>query len=96
MVISCALAFALLALLPTRRVPLRPLVPGALLIGIALTALNAALGRSLISLGARFQAYGVIGGVLVLSLWVWLVALVVYYGMAFSVTCSRRRPLDAG
>lgn len=94
--ISCALAFALLALLPTRRVPLKPLLPGALLIGTALTALNAALGRSLISLGSRFQAYGVIGGVLVLSLWVWLVALVVYYGMAFSVTCSRRRPLDAG
>ncbi|MFZ9216912.1 MAG: YihY/virulence factor BrkB family protein [Vulcanococcus sp.] len=96
LLISCALAYALLALLPTRRVPLRPLVPGALLIGTALTGLNAALGRSLISLGARFQAYGVIGGVLVLSLWVWLVALVVYYGMAFSVICSRRRSMDAG
>ena len=94
--ISCSLAFVLLAFMPTRRVPLRPLLPGALLIGTALTGLNLALGRSLISLGARFQAYGVIGGVLVLSLWVWLVALVVYYGMALSVVCSKRRELSAG
>lgn len=91
LLIACALSFALLALLPTRRVPSRPLLPGSLLIGIALTGLNAALGRSLLSLGNRFQAYGVIGGVLLLSLWVWLVALVVYYGMAVSVVISRRR-----
>lgn len=89
LLIGWALAFALLSLLPTQRVPRRPLLPGSLLIGLALTALNAALGRSLISLGARFQAYGVIGGVLVLSLWVWLVALILYYGMALSVVLSR-------
>ena len=89
LLIACSLSFALLALLPTRHVPRRPLLPGALLIGCSLTALNAALGRSLISLGARFQAYGVISGVLVLSLWVWLVALILYYGMAVSVVISR-------
>jgi membrane protein len=93
--ISCALAYALLAVLPTRRIPSKPLLPGALLIGIALTTLNAGLGRSLLSLGNRFQAYGVIGGVLLLSLWVWLVALVVYYGMALSVVVSRRRDGEA-
>nr|WP_250544548.1 YihY/virulence factor BrkB family protein [Synechococcus sp. LA31] len=93
--ISCALAYALLAVLPTRHVPAKPLLPGALLIGIALTSLNAGLGRSLLSLGNRFQAYGVIGGVLLLSLWVWLVALVVYYGMALSVVASRRRDGEA-
>jgi membrane protein len=91
LVIACSLAYALLAFLPTRRVPVRPLLPGAILIGLALTVFNAALGRSLLSLGNRFQAYGLIGGVLLLSLWVWLVALVVYYGMAVSVVISRRR-----
>jgi membrane protein len=32
----------------------------------------------------------VIGGVLLLSLWVWLVALVLYFGIALSVVISRR------
>lgn len=89
LLIACCLSFALLRLLPTSRVPRAPLLPGALLIGTALTGLNLAVGRSLISLGARFQAYGVIGAVLVLTLWVWLVALIVYYGMAVSVVLSR-------
>ena len=81
-------ALVLLRLLPSRRVPMAPLVPGALLIGLALTSLNLALGRSLIPLGARFQAYGVIGGVLLLTLWVWLLALILYYGMALSVVLA--------
>ena len=89
LLIACSLSWLLLVLLPTRPVPRRPLLPGAVLIGVSLTALNAALGRSLISLGARFQAYGVISGVLVLSLWVWLVALILYYGIALSVVISR-------
>jgi membrane protein len=95
LMIACALSYALLAFLPTRRVPRTPGFSGAILIGVALTGLNAALGRSLLSLGNRFQAYGVIGGVLLLSLWVWLVALVVYYGMAVSVVLSRRRDGEA-
>ena len=86
---SSGVALALLRLLPSRRVPLAPLVPGSLLIGLALTSLNLALGNSLIPLGARFQAYGVIGGVLLLTLWVWLVALIFYYGMALSVVLAR-------
>ena len=86
---SSAVALALLRLVPSRRVPLTPLMPGALLIGLALTCLNLALGSSLIPLGARFQAYGVIGGVLLLTLWVWLVALIFYYGLALSVVLAR-------
>ena len=82
-------ALALLRLLPSRRVPLAPLVPGALLIGLALSSLNLVLGSSLIPLGARFQAYGVIGGVVWLTLWVWLLALILYYGMALSGVLSR-------
>jgi membrane protein len=47
------------------------------------------VGRSVLSLGASFQAYGLIGGVLLLSLWVWLVALVLYFGIALSVVLTR-------
>ena len=90
LLLACSLAYGLLAVLPSRRVPRRPLIPGALLIGSTLTVLNLGLGRSLLSLSNRFQAYGVIGAVLLLSLWVWLVAVITYYGMAVSVILSRR------
>ena len=84
----------LLWALPSRRIPWRPLIPGALLISIALTLLNVLLGRVLFLLGLRFQAYGVIGGVLVLTLWVWLVGVVLYYGqclcLAFLSSSSRQ------
>ena len=86
---SSCVALALLRLLPSRRVPLASLVPAALLVGLALTSLNLVLGSSLIPLGARFQAYGVIGAVLLLTLWVWLLALILYYGIALSVVLAR-------
>jgi membrane protein len=58
--------------------------------------LNVSLSLSLVSLGNRFQAYGVIGGVLVLTLWVWLVGVIVYFGQCWSVelAASRMRPLS--
>ena len=84
------LALLLQRVLPSRRVPLRPLIPGSLLIGFSLASLNSVLGLSIISLGNRYQAYGVIGGVLVLTLWVWLVGLILYFGQCWSVELSLR------
>lgn len=84
-------ALALLWVLPSRRIRFRPLLPGAALIGFSLTLLNVLVGRSLLSLGIRYQAYGVVGGVLVLSLWVWAAALVFYYGQCLSVVLARSR-----
>ena len=91
------LAMLLQRVLPSRRVPLTALVPGSILIGLGLTLLNSVLSLSLISLGSRFQAYGVIGGVLVLTLWVWLVGVIVYYGQCLSVEMALRlRPRQQG
>ena len=84
------LALLLQRVLPSCRVPLRPLIPGSLLIGFSLTILNSVLSLSIISLGNRYQAYGVIGGVLVLTLWVWLVGLILYFGQCWSVELSLR------
>ena len=84
-----AMAFLLQLLLPSRRVPLKPLIPGAALIGVLLTALNLAVSRSILSLGARFQAYGVIGSVLVLTLWVWMIGVILYFGQCWSVVLAR-------
>jgi membrane protein len=88
--VSAVVGFVLLRIIPSRSVPAAPLIPGSLLIGAAFTVLNVAVGRSLVSLGSRFQAYGVVSGVLVLTLWVWLLGLILYYGMAISVVVSRR------
>ena len=93
LVIALALAIAasllLLWVLPSRRIPWKPLLPGALLIGVSLTFLNLVLGRVLVTLGVRFQAYGLVGGVLVLSLWVWLVGVILYYGQCLCVVLDR-------
>ena len=89
-VVSSLVGLVLLRIIPSRSVPAAPLIPGSLLIGTAFTFLNVAVGRSLVSLGSRFQAYGVVSGVLVLTLWVWLLGLIIYYGMAISVVVSRR------
>ena len=86
-----AISLMLQFLLPTRRVPLKPLIPGAFLIGFLLTVLNLAVSRSILSLGSRFQAYGVIGSVLVLTLWVWMIGVVIYFGQCWSVVLARRR-----
>ena len=92
--ISFLLGFAasvlFLWLLPSRRIPVRPLIPAALLLSVSVTLLNLLLGRSLLALGLRFQAYGVVGGVLVLTLWVWLVGVILYYGQCLSLVLARR------
>jgi len=82
------MALLLQALLPSRKVPLRPLLPGSILIGIGLTTLNLAVSKSILSLGARFQAYGFIGGFLVLTLWVWLLGVILYFGQWWSVVIA--------
>ena len=95
------MALLLQALLPSRKVPLKPLLPGSILIGIGLTTLNLAVSKSILSLGARFQAYGFIGGFLVLTLWVWLLGVILYFGQCWSVVIAsmslvnkrRNRPL---
>ena len=78
-------------LLPSRRVPLKPLIPGSVLIGVLFSILNLAVSRSILSLGTRFQAYGVIGGVLVLTLWVWMIGVVIYFGQCWSVVLAANR-----
>lgn len=94
LLISLLLAFlaslVVLWLLPSRRIRLRPLLPGAALMSVALTTLSLVLGRVLVALGVRYQAYGVIGGVLLLSLWVWLVGAVLYYAQCLCLVLDRR------
>jgi membrane protein len=95
LMISNLLAFlsviVLLWLLPSRRVPLRPLIPGALLISTVSTYLTLVLGRLLFLMGLRFQAYGVVGGILLLMLWLWLLGVILYFGQCLSAAIARSR-----
>ncbi|MFM7312714.1 MAG: YihY/virulence factor BrkB family protein [Cyanobium sp.] len=90
--IGCIIALLFLWLLPSRRIPLRPLLPSALLVGVSVTALNLVLGRVLVAVGLRFQAYGVVGGVLILTLWIWLTGVILYYGQCLGVVLASRIP----
>lgn len=85
-------ALLFLWLLPSRPIPLRPLLLPSLLVGVSVTALNLLLGRVLIAIGIRFQAYGVVGGVLILTLWIWLLGVILYYGQCLGVVLARRAP----
>ena len=59
------MALLLQALLPSRKVPLIPLLPDQFLLELGYYS-NLAVSKSILSLGVRFQAYGFIGGFLVL------------------------------
>jgi membrane protein len=90
LVIAILVTLALLWWLPSRRIPLAPLVPAAVLAGSGITLLNLLLGRSLFALGFRFQAYGVVGCILLFTLWIWFLGAILYYGICFAVIRSRR------
>ena len=90
LVIAILVSLALLWWLPSRRIPLAPLVPAAALAGSGITLLNLLLGRSLFALGLRFQAYGVVGCILLFTLWIWFLGAILYYGHCFGVVRSRR------
>ena len=93
----CALLIGialLFSFLPRRRPPLKFLWYGALFVATTLTLLNPLLGSLLIWLSSRFLAYGLVGGVIVLNLWVWLIGLILYFGMTLTVV-RRSRNIEA-
>lgn len=88
--ITFAASLVFLWWLPSRRIPWQRLVPGAALCALAITALNLLLGRVLLLLGLRFSTYGVVGGVLLLTLWVWMVGVIIYYSQCFALVSTAR------
>lgn len=90
--IAILVTLALLWWLPSRRIPIAPLMPAAALVGSAITLLNLLLGRSLLALGLRFQAYGVVGCILLFTLWIWILGALLYYGHCFALVRSRSLP----
>jgi membrane protein len=66
--------------LPSTRVAWRDVFLGALFTSVLWLILQQLISNSVISLGSRFSSYGVVGGVMVLMLWIYLTSQIFFLG----------------
>jgi membrane protein len=78
----------LFKVLPATRVTLSEVWPGALLTTSFLTLLQYLVSNSIIHVGAQYRSYGIIGGVMVLLLWLYLICQVFFLGSEFTYVYS--------
>ncbi|MEB3231657.1 MAG: YihY/virulence factor BrkB family protein [Leptolyngbyaceae bacterium] len=74
----------LLRTLSPVRIRWRDVLPGAAFTMMLFIALQHLVSNSIISIGSRFQSYGVIGGVMVLMFWIYLTSQIFLLGNAFT------------
>ena len=74
----------LFKILPSTRVSWGDIWLGALITAALLVILQQLISNSVISLGSRFQSYGVVGGVMVLMLWIYLTSQIFFFGAEFA------------
>ncbi|MBE9140508.1 YihY/virulence factor BrkB family protein [Nodosilinea sp. LEGE 07088] len=66
--------------LPSTRVAWRDVWLGALITAVLWLILQQLISNSVISLGSQFRSYGVVGGVMVLMLWIYLTSQIFFLG----------------
>lgn len=86
-------SLVLLKSLPSLPLPWRAFLPGAVCLGLSIHLLNLGLTNLLPALGVRFPAYGVVGGVLVFTLWIWLIGVLIYYAQCLCLAFWTPGPL---
>lgn len=82
-----ALALVVMVLfnvLPSTRIAWGDVWLGGLLTALLWVLLQQLISNSVISLGSRFRSYGVIGGVMVLMLWIYLTSQIFFLGGEFT------------
>lgn len=82
-----ALALVVMVLfmvLPSTRIAWGDVWLGGLLTALLWVVLQQLISNSVISLGSRFRSYGVIGGVMVLMLWIYLTSQIFFLGGEFT------------
>lgn len=79
----------LFKVLPPTRVRWRDVWLGGLLTAILLVLLQQLISNSVVSLGSRFRSYGVVGGVMVLMLWIYLTSQIFFLGGEFTYVYAR-------
>lgn len=67
-------------MLPSTRVAWRDVWLGALFTAVLWLMLQQLISNSVISLGSQFRSYGVVGGVMVLMLWIYLTSQIFFLG----------------
>ncbi|MGB6015737.1 MAG: YihY/virulence factor BrkB family protein [Nodosilinea sp.] len=70
--------------LPSTRVAWRDVWLGSLLTAVLWLILQQLISNSVISLGSQFRSYGVVGGVMVLMLWIYLTSQIFFLGGEFT------------
>jgi membrane protein len=74
----------LLRFLPSTRTPWKDIWPGALLTAGLLLGLQQLVSNSVIQIGGQYQSYGVIGGVMILLLWIYFTCQIFFLGCEFA------------
>lgn len=74
----------LLKVLPSTRIAWRDLWPGSLLTAALLVLLQRLVSNSIVTIGSRYASYGVVGGVMILLLWIYFTCQIFFIGCEFS------------
>jgi membrane protein len=74
----------LLRFLPSTSTPWKDIWPGALLTAALLLGLQQLVSNSVIQIGGQYQSYGVIGGVMILLLWIYFTCQIFFLGCEFA------------
>jgi membrane protein len=74
----------LFKILPPTRLRWWDIFPGALLTAAVILALQNAVSSGIIRIGENLQAYGVVGNVMVLLLWIYLIFQLFFMGCEFT------------
>ncbi len=83
-VLLIAVVMILFRVLPTTRVTWHDVGLGGILTASLLVLLQQLISNSIISLGSRFQSYGLVGSVMVLLLWIYLTSQIFFLGGEFT------------
>ena len=81
--IACSTLF-LLKILPSAQIAWRDIWPGALLTAVLFFVLQWLVTNSIVTMGSRYASYGVIGGVMILLLWIYFTCQIFLLGCEFS------------
>lgn len=79
-----AVILGLFKILPSTRLYWQDIIPGSLFTAAALMGLQNSVSSGIIRIGENFRAYGVIGNVMVLLLWIYLLFQVFFIGCEFT------------